>query len=469
VAQWVTFPLSGALNKNVDKVNLTANAAETENCYLNDAKGLSRFPSLTKVLDIPNSSLPVYLSKHKGDMIAVSAGRTYRVDENLNLTDITGATVSGGKRVIFTSTEDELVMAAGGKPVVVGGSKTALLSEEAPESTHVAWIGGYLTAVELDSGRFQYSSADSFYRTWNPLDVLSAEGRPDNIDALLVTTSGEMLLGGKESIEQFDQSPSGERPFYRRWVMPSGLFAPYTMIYANNRVWGVNEQKEFVAYSTQLGTQFSNPIQRVLENVTDWEGAYAMELPLLGQRFIVLHIPRALNQYNTEGITVLLDYTNRTWAELYGFSPGQLALPIRWDGWSYGSIGKRHFIGGTGKIYEIGGYSASEPQRMLWRSGQLQASGNNFSIEKLQITVKRGDVGGASTTIPPQLSMRVSKDGRSFGRWARRGLGLAGQQHQIIDFGNLGIAKSFQIEIEVTDAGQVEIGKIASWVDIMDE
>ena len=469
MGQWVTFPLGGALNKNVDKVNLTANAAEMENCYLNDAKGLSRFPTLTEVVSFPNSRQPVYLSSHNGDMIAVCAGRTYRVSNDLVLTDITGDTVNGSRRVIFTKTEDELIMAAGGKPVTVGGAKTKILSEEAPDSTHIGWIGGYLTAVEPNSGRFQYSTADSFYRTWNPLDTLAAEGRPDNIDALLVTTSGELLLGGAESIEQFDQSPSGDLPFYRRWVMPSGLIAPYTMIYANNRVWGVNEQKEFTAFSTQLGTQFSIPIQRELEKIDNWDDAFTVEIPILGQRFILLQMPKATNQYGTVGVTYLLDYTNRTWCELYGFEAGQVALPVRIDIWSYFSVGSRHFVGGTGKIYEVKGYSANVAQRMLWRSGQLQANNNQFSIEKLQVTLKRGDVGGSSTTVAPQLSMRISKDGRNFGRWSRRGLGLAGQQHQIIDYGSLGVGRSFQMEFEITDAGQVEIAKIAAWVEMMDE
>ena len=466
MAQWVAFPLSGDLDKNVSGIHLTGDSAKIENCYVNDKKGLSRFPSLNSVMDLPDSGQPVYLKDWRNDLYAVCGGRTYRINDDFTYVDVTGETVAGGKRVIFSRTEDELVMAAGRKIVSLRGEKTEFLSEQAPESTHVGWLSGYLVAIEKDSGRFQFSTADSFYRKWDPLDVFTAEGRPDDLNALCISDYGELLLAGPESIEQHDTAVSGDQPFYRRFVMPYGLFAPYTFVPADGKVWGINELKEFVAFSTQFGTVYSSKIQKELEDIDDWTDAWGMELPIDGHRFIILQIPYATNSYGTKGVTYAYDYNNRRFANLFGFSAVQPNAPERWPGWSYAEHNDRKFIGGTGKIYEIGGHAGDQPQVMRWRSGHFRAGGRSFGINRLQVTAEKGmQTSGAA----PIISVRVNKDNRGFGRQLRRSLGATGQKHCIINLGSLGVARDFQIEIEVSDATSVEIAEIGAYIEPMDE
>ena len=464
--RWVDVPLHGELNKNVDGIALTSNAAAIENAFVNEMKALSRFPQLTTFATLTPQK-PVYLREWRGDMYAVCGGRVYSVDMDGTVADLTGAAVEGGKRVIFTETEDELVMAAGRQPIKLRGELTEILSEQAPESTHVQWASSYLLALEKDSGRFRYSDASSFYTTWNDLSVLSAEGKPDNLVALLVTDFGELLLAGKESIEQHNPSPSGDQPFYRQWMLGNGVYAPYTFISANNMVWGVDSKKEFLAYSTQVGNTSSSNIQSKLEQIDDWTDAWAMELPVAGHRFIVLQMPFATNDYGTKGVTYLYNYKMRKWAELFGWNE-ELKLPQRWDGWSYTEIGNRKFVGGNGRIYELGGYSGDNTQKMVWRSGHIKAgSGNQFSIEKMRLFCKRGDeLLGDS---PAAISVKVNKNNRGFGRWLRRNLGEVGKSNAPLDFGNMGVATSFQIEIEVTDPAQVEIAGLQLYIDMMDE
>src|SRR5690606_33610965 len=116
--------------RNVDESVLRNSPRSIENAYINDAGGISRFPGYTLWKQLPTAG-PVYLHEWRGDMIAAAnPGRVYRIDRNATATDVTGVVPTGGKRVIFARTTDQLVMAAGGPIVQLGKSKTELLSAD---------------------------------------------------------------------------------------------------------------------------------------------------------------------------------------------------------------------------------------------------------------------------------------------------------------------------------------------------
>lgn len=465
MGRWVPFPLAGELNKNVDGTALTANAAEIQNAYLTEAKALARFPQLRPFITL-NPQHPVFLEEWRKDLIAVCGGRTFLCNLDGTYQDKTGAAVEGGKRVIFAKTENELAMAAGRQIIRYQGDMTTILSAQAPESTHIGWVSGYLVALEKNSGRFRHSNGAN-YTEWDALNTFSAEGKPDDLTALLVTEFVELLLAGEESIEQFDPSPSGDQPFYRRWTLGVGTPYPYTFISVDNRSWGVNNRKEFVAFSTQTGAISSGAVQKQLENIDDWTDAFCMAIPVDGQRYIILRMPFATNSYGTKGVTYAYDYRRKHWHELFGFEDAT-GLADGWQGWSYKEVADRKFIGGKGIIYELGGYDGSYTQKMLWRSGFIKTDGGQFSIEKVRLRVKRGTA-AVNATNPAVISLRCNKNNRGFGRYVRRDLGKAGKGNMVINYGNLGVAENFQLEIEVTDNSAVEISGLDIYVENMDE
>lgn len=453
--------------QNVDETVLQNDSATLENAYVNDLGGLSRFPQLRTFLDLPGDDI-VYLEEDKGDMIAVSGGRTYRVQESSNYDDVTGAAVRGRGRVQFARTESELVMAAGGPIIRLAEQKTDLLSDEAPETTHVGFLpSGYLVAIEPGSGRFRLSDVGQ-YTLWDPTNVLAASGKTDNLNSLLVSEFGELFLAGEGSIEQFDEAGSGTAPFFRRWFLGAGLYAPYTFLSVDNRIWGINNQKEWVAFSAQLGRIESEDIQARLEEIDNWDDAWAVELPLAGHRFMILQMPYATNRYGTEGVTFLYDYLKKRWSQLFGWSENN-AVPTRWPGWSYKQVWDRKFVGGNGKIYElVGTTKADHRQRMLWRSGHISRDGEyDMRVNQVLMRVKRGtaDVNAAR---PPLINIRANKDNRGWGRWVRGSLGSAGQGEMRIRFPAMGVASSWQFEIMAIDDGPIEITKINMEVDYLD-
>lgn len=456
MGQWREIAIKNKVYQNVAESALGILNASLENCYVTELGGLARFPRLRLYCNLTGAA-PTYLEEWRGDAVAVTGGQVFRIDSQARARNVTGTSVSGTERVVFSKTENELLMAAGRDIIALSGEMTSLLSRQAPETTHVGYVGGRVVAVEPRSGRFSHTPVGQ-YDQWDPLDTFSAEGSPDNITALLVTEFSELLMAGPESIEQFDESPNGARPFFRRWSLGTGLYAPYTFLSVDNRIWGLNKEREWVAFSSQLGNIASGDIQNTLEKITDWRDAWAAEIPISGQRFMLIQAPHAINPYGTPGITLLFDYVKQRWGTVYGWDSG-LHRPTRWEGWSYKQVGSKKLVGGNGCVYELTTeFTGDVPQQMLWRSGHISRPGNlPMRIDRLSMRVERG---AAAVGLPaPQISVRANKDNRGFGQWMRGSLGKAGQKQMTLNFPGVGTCDSVQYEVRVTDNGPVEVAR----------
>lgn len=454
MARWVGIELDAPIYQNVDEAALQGENAALENAYLTNKGHLSRFPRLEEQFDLEGDA-DVYLYNYNNDLMAVTGGRTYVVDPiHSMIRDVTKVHVSGGKRVIFSETDDRLLMAAGGKPVQYNGGNTKLLSVDAPETTHIAYLDGYVIAPEKNSQRMAYTE-NGVYESWPDLNIVSAEKASDDIDALIITEYQELIAAGEKSIEMFDTAISGDAPLYPRWSLAAGLIAPYSLISVDNRIWGVNNQSEFVAFSAQVGRIESDDIQLRLEAITNWEEAHCFELPIEGHRFIVLRIPNQPNRYGSEGITFLYDYKKKRWSELYDWDDS-CGLPTVWPGVSYAKVNGTHYIGGKGKIYKLAGDSASGTQRMLFRTGHIDANGSrDIRIDGLRMRMKRGVA--PTNDNSAIISIRANKNNNGFGRWIRRRVGKAGQRDMTLRFSGMGTAEQWQFEVEITDSAQIEL------------
>lgn len=456
----VALPLDSKLFLNVAETALKRAAAALENVVITEAKGLRRFPGLVDFATLGDQGR-VYLNDWRGDLLAsTSLGRFYSIDASGNVADKTGVPLSGGGRTVYAKTEDELLMAAGGPILSYNGIATKLLSPDAPQTTHVAFIDGYTLAIEPRSGRF-YHTQPGVSTSWDALDVFTAEGKPDDLNAMLVTQFRELLMCGEDSIEQFERSFSGDRPFFRRWASGDGLFAPYTLVEADQGTWGVNKKREFVRFVGQTYQQKSDDIGAVLTAIDDWTDAWAAQLLIDGQKYIVLQVPRATTTYDTKGITLLFDYRARRWHQLYGWD-ARTARVARWPGWSIHHLWGRVFVGGEGRIYEMKPDvfdNAGAMQRMLYRSAHFSArdllrNSSALEIGDIHVRLRRGV--GPVTGTPPVFGLRVRKDNLRWTKWVRKSLGRAGDNDMLLQFGSFGQASNFQIEIDMTDAAAFE-------------
>jgi len=463
MAKYEPIRLDNKIFQNVDEASLTRANAALENGFINETGGQTRFPGIDTFVNLPDDG-KIYLNQWHGDLIAATAvGRVYRVRQDGTTQDVTGVPLQGGKRPTFSRTEDELMMAAGGPILRLAEEQTEVLSDQAPNTTHIGYIDSYAVAIEPFSGRCFFSDPGQT-RVWPALNVLTANAKPDAVTALFITDFREMLLAGEESVEQYEPFASGDSPFYRRWTTGETLKAPYTMVSADNATWHLNVQKEFIRISGQASQPRSEDIQLVLEGVDNWAEAWAERIHIAGQKFIVLAMPNAANPHGTTGLTLLYDYRQDRWYGLYGWDDA-LGVPARWPAWSYEEIWDRHFVGCDGMIGELKRSTRTifgQVQRMHYRSAHISEWGE-ARIDNLRIRLKRG--GTLNQTTEPQISVRVLKDNRRWTRWVRRGLGTSGERHMELQFGSFGAATTFQLEYFVTDAAEVEIVHIDALVE----
>jgi hypothetical protein len=465
-ADWLPLPIAAKLFQNIDESALTRASAALENTFATEADGQSRFPGLKEFADFSDrDNGRVYLSDWRGDLMAsTSHGALFRLDENANVVQLQGVPISGGGRTIFTKTEKELVMSAGGDMVrYTGEDKTELMTNDpdAPKTTHTGFIDSFLLVVEKDSGRFVNSEVGD-YPNFDPLDTFAADGTPDNITSLLVTPYREVMLCGPESIEQFERS-QGVAPFFRRYSVGEGVKTPYTITFADNAVIAVNQRSELVRISGQVAAPISDDIGLVLEKIDNWTDAWMGGFPdkplhIKGQKFILLQIPNAATPYGTKGLTYIYDYRKRMFSSLYGWD-AKRGMPARWPGWSYWPLWDKVFVGGEGKIYtlDLNTYNnGGDTQRWLVRTAFIHELGES-AIDDVRIRIKRG-IG--SNTAAPNIRMRCNRDNTGFGPWVSRSLGLAGERHMHINFGGFGQALSWQFELECTADCAIELARM---------
>lgn len=457
MAQWADFPWDTKMYASADEAILSKAVASVENSYANAAGGMSRVPGLVPFVTALGGNR-TYLTEFRGNLVAATdQGKVYRIDRSGIVTDMTGVPLSGGRRVVFTQSDEQLVMAAGGPILQLSGNVTKRLAATAPESTHVGFIDGYLVAIEPNSGRFYYCDPGE-YTVWNPQSMFSANGKPDDLNALAVSPFRELLLAGPDSVEQYETFASGTQPFARRWTTGTGLYAPYTLLVDETGTYGINKRLEFARFVGQVTEDQSANVALVFERVTDWTDAWSAECGIKGQKFIMLQMPNAVNSYGTKGITMLMDYRNKRWSFLYGWDD-VAKRPARWPGWSIQRMWGRMFVGVQGGVAEMSEQSfqlLGKPYPFLIRSAHIDKFGAS-RIDDVEVRIKRG--GGPYNNDGarmPRIGMRVNRDNLGFDQWMFEDLGRPGERDMMIRFGSVGTADTWQFEIAITDNVEIE-------------
>ena len=471
MGELVDIELNKKLFKNADEDAITSTFSALENCFVTEANGLSRFPGLLEFADFGNDA-EMHMGKFNNDMIAVGTdGRTFRVDTQGEFQEIFGPPVLGGDRVSFAKSRNGLFMTGGAQIIKYDGLKNSILSKDAPLSSFVGFIDGYLLAVEKESGRFQHSELDSF-ASWLGVNTFAVDGAPDDINAMLITPFNEILFTGEESVEQYERYVGGTAPFFRRWSTGDGISEPWTLCYADNAAWGLNSNYEFVRLSGQTSQTVSDDIQKEIEyrystnNLGSMNRAWAAPINIKGQKFIVFQSPEATNNYGTKGFTGIFDIRRGQWFEINGWDD-QNGVPALWPGRSVFNIWGKTFVGGEGKIYQLSNETYNNDgavQRAYVKTAHFDTLGS-MRVDSVRMTIKRG-VG--SYTTSPKIMFRTNPDNKGFGNLQYRELGKTGAGEMVIEFGGQGIADTWQFEIAITDSCPFELRRLQCEVTKVD-
>lgn len=459
MGKWIPIPISAELFKNVDPSAVTSSFLAMENCFVTEQKGISRFPGYKLFADLGGSA-PVYLDSFNQDLIAVTGGKTHRVDQDGNAEGILGSSVLGGRRTTFARAKGYLLMASGDRIVNFNGVRNSVLSNDAPIASHVGYIDQFAIANNMNSESFQYSEAGNL-SSWPALNILSATSKPDIVSAMFVTPFNELLLCGPDSVEQFDRVAGTNAPFFRRWSAAEGISEPYSLCYVDNAAWMLNHKHEFVRLAGQIGQSYSDQIGKEIEgrysldHLDTYNEAWAYPLDIKGQKFIVFQSPNATNEYGGKGVTYVLDIRQSHWFQIFGWDSAR-NKPSVWPIRSIFKLWGRVFLGGIGKIYEMtpDAYNlAGDLQRVLMRTAQYSEVGT-VNIDAMRVVLKRGQ---GSNTSESKFGMRVNRDNRGFSAWQYKSMGKAGDNQMVINYSGQGAGEVWQFEFQIDSDVPVEI------------
>ena len=461
---WIPLPLDKGLFANTDPEVVVGYQTALENAFVNELGGISRFPGLQTFCDfstVDNSRVHA-LRDFEGDLIAATQrGSVFRIGQDGRFINCTKVPVSGGLRTIMAPTNQELLLAAGGPIVRLRQSTTELLSDQAPDAGYIGWIDGFTIACEINTFAWFYANP-GVVDQWPALNSFAADSNPDNITCFLIDPFRELLFGAAGKIEQWERQTIGTTPFFRRWAIGDGVKLPYGMVWADNACFVINQRTELVKFAAQISQNVGGEIGLLLENIDDWTDAWIGGYPdkplnTIGQKFILIQAPNATNEYGTKGVTIIFDYRNKKFFTIYGWD-SQLGLPTRWPGWSHWPLWDQVFVGGQGKIYALTTDTYQNDgmlQRWLVRTSHI-AEGNMFQIKDFRLRLKRG-LGTPLPNAPPIIQVRCRRDGRPFGPWISRDLGVPGDNLQFKSFGHFGTATSFMFEISSADNVPIDL------------
>lgn len=414
---------------------------------------------------VPHASQVDGLGQARGELYYVTADRTiFRLIPESGAVEncsTTGADsfLAGTGRPVLAETQFRIVIAGGAAPerVNVGtGVTAALLGGSPPNCSHVAAMSSRLfldnqTGGSANIGHINFSGVGSAgNETFDALDFVSAEARPDSIISLRENTN-ELFAFGQTSLQVFSPDPTIVLAPGR--TKNRGCLAGHSPIRQDEDFAWLDDKKQFVLSDGRADQVLSEPINATLDsipvaNLTDcWGFRYAE-----GQwDALVWALP-------TDGRTFCF---SGGWSQWQGWTEGQgfTAWPGKshfyWSqqgvnlvGLSTGQIAKLDLAANT----DLGGRIKAEVTTGFLNRDTLAIK----DCQVLRLVFKRG----VGTTTDPRVLLSWRDDLGGFKGPKVIGLGTTGQKVFTVEIRSLGTYRARQWKLEFSDTADFILAKV---------
>ena len=462
------IPFSGGAFQSVDDFELigTQNGAALENLLLNDIGSNLDRPGLGPVDGFAEVDGPCIGSYYfKNNLIFVTNQRSiYSMNSAGVVSDITGVKLGGTGRPVFASDGQYLAIAGGSKPIRYSGSGlTENMPGDPPICTHILYLDGYWIANISGSQEYQFAGpTESLRGTWDAGDFSSAEGLPDNINAI-ATSIRELYLFGDNSVEILQNYGQADVPFVRTFFLDRGLSAPYSVVNANNTLYWLDSDRRFVQLAQRTPQFISTPFHRIIQQFDTVSDCFGYKVDYDEHFLIVWKFP-------TEKKTFWFDYKTNNWGEFKGFEDG-LDADFPLGSYCYFKDNNSHFIGSSREslIWKFSTeYSkdGSSEMRRIRRSSFVNHGGFvRKRSNSYRIWLKRGQ--GASLQTHPKMEIRFRDDGKPWTYPIQIDLGEVGDFSPYVEVRHRDIYRSRQIELSWTADVRVWVSKVEEDFEVM--
>lgn len=251
----------------------------------------------------------------------VSGNSLYKINASYTATAL--GTIAGTGPVSMADNGTQLFIAANG-PSYIYNSSTNIFQQitdvDFPGAVTVSYLDGYFVFNEPNSQKVWVTSILEGTQI-DPLDFASAEGSPDDLNAVLVNNR-EAWLFGTNSVEVWYDAGTPDFPLARIQGASNeiGCIAPYSVAKLDNTVfWLGQDARGFgIVYRANgyTGIRASNhSIEWQIQQYGDLSNAVAYTYQQDGHSFYVLNFPNA-------NATWVYDVVTQSWHERAGFSSG---------------------------------------------------------------------------------------------------------------------------------------------------
>jgi hypothetical protein len=299
---------------------------------------------------------------------------------------------------------------------------------------YAVYVDGYFVCT-TDSKKF-ISSAINDGLAWNALDFGTAEADPDDIVAPIVFKN-ELYIGGTESIEGFQNRPSGaDFPFVRTGLFLSkGIKAPFSIVAAEDTFMfiggGKNESPAIWAFAGNTVRKVSTTaIDSILQRFSDDEimNSFAWSYSQKGAYFV---------GFSLSTTTLVLDTVTGRWHERKSETFSNVGTGTI-EKWRVNSVIEAYNLilcgdSKDGRIGSLGIDIFTEYGNKIKRSIATQPlhsfeelGDKSFAVPRIELTIESGV--GDFTTTDPQIEMDISEDGgKTWGYKRARSMGKIGE------------------------------------------
>lgn len=371
-----------------------------------------------------------------GVLYAVANGKLWNV-QGATATEVGSVGTSASVSVATSGTEIALIV---GTTYYVsdGVAVASYATGEVTTPRYVAYQDGYFIVAGENATRKDVITVSGLDdgTAFAGLDFATAESQSDEIRGI-ISDHGELWLLGAKSIEIWYNSGNADFPFARNpgATTERGCYSNSTIAKEDNSVFWIGNDK--IVYRSQGSVPRVISTREIEDTLRDYEIHSAMTFEERGHKFYAIRL------IGTS--TLVYDITTQLWHEratLTEYDPWFITCGVE--------VGGEQLFGtDTGKIVALDRYEYTDDGMTL--STEVITSpiveADRFVIARLHVDIK----GSGSNTLPPQIMMQTSSDGKNWSQEDWRDLAELGYFNWRAEWHGLGSFNRFQVRLRITD------------------
>jgi hypothetical protein len=479
----IKIPFKGKMYQNVDEIEFTGNAPFIMDGWVDELGNTHKRPGLVEWTDL-ETDLPVDGLKWDNNLhcgFAVSGGKTFKLSDSEGTPEdiTTDYLLKGTRPSIATISTPAIssgfttILANGGRMVTYDNTETGRTQyvgdESAPDAVmFLADLNGLLLSLPMNSIHFNWVDNTLI---WDALNFATNEVKAGNIRGM-VSGWDEVLLFNGTTIEFWMHSgaqisSTAVIDFMRKdnTSVEQGLGAIWSLLPVDNTWFFINTLRKLVRLKGRTPEIISTPIDKILQYGEGIDGMKADHVNVGGKALYLMQFPDS-------GKTLVYDYQNNDWSQ-WGLWNKVRNEYTPWVGncvtyipdWNIHAVGSRL----DSKIYKMSDNyfdDAGTPIRTVRRTGWIDHDTSvRKRCNKLTFKFKRGS---QATYNKAYAVLRWRDDGSEQWREPRiLDLGARGESEFLLDEWHLGIYRSRQYEIDMSDSANFILVDCEGNVDLM--